>query len=169
MSWQRILEAARRQGMPVIVTDIAGREPMVLLPFDRYERMLETGSPLADDEAEETEVPFDAEDYDDADIGIEKLNEIAMSEAAEVKESEKRAVERESAPDVGDELSRGHVLPLRVFRNLVILYALIFIDFIFIGLTRLADSFVERSDARRRINHTPCSASRVRLALHPNA
>ncbi len=37
MSWQRILEAARRHGMPVIATDIAGREPMVILPLEVFE------------------------------------------------------------------------------------------------------------------------------------
>lgn len=44
MSWQRILEVARRRGMPMIVTDIAGREPMVLLPFEQYERLDESVS-----------------------------------------------------------------------------------------------------------------------------
>ncbi len=39
MSWQRILETARRRGFPVIVTDIAGREPMVVMPFSEYERL----------------------------------------------------------------------------------------------------------------------------------
>lgn len=42
MSWQRILESARRNGFPVIVTDIAGREPMVVMPFDAFEEMNET-------------------------------------------------------------------------------------------------------------------------------
>ncbi|HEU0051154.1 MAG TPA: hypothetical protein VFQ60_03815 [Patescibacteria group bacterium] len=40
-SWQRILEAARRHGMPLIVTDVAGREPLVVLPFDEFERLTE--------------------------------------------------------------------------------------------------------------------------------
>jgi nicotinamidase-related amidase len=34
MSLQRIIELARRQGMPVILTDVAGREPMVVLPLE---------------------------------------------------------------------------------------------------------------------------------------
>ncbi len=41
MSLQRIIELARRQGMPVILTDVAGREPMVVLPLEAYEKMLE--------------------------------------------------------------------------------------------------------------------------------
>ena len=41
MSWQRILESARKNGYPVIVTDIAGREPMVVMPFDTFEEMNE--------------------------------------------------------------------------------------------------------------------------------
>ncbi|PIP60807.1 hypothetical protein COX00_01255 [Candidatus Uhrbacteria bacterium CG22_combo_CG10-13_8_21_14_all_47_17] len=39
MSWQRILETARRNGFPVVVTDIAGREPMVVMPLDAYEAL----------------------------------------------------------------------------------------------------------------------------------
>ncbi|MBP6944460.1 hypothetical protein KBD61_03970 [Patescibacteria group bacterium] len=41
MSLQRIIELARRQGMPVILTDVAGREPMVVLPLEAYEKMLD--------------------------------------------------------------------------------------------------------------------------------
>jgi hypothetical protein len=41
MSWQRVLELARRQGMPVIVTDVAGREPMVVMPLEAYEAITE--------------------------------------------------------------------------------------------------------------------------------
>ncbi|MDO8583883.1 MAG: hypothetical protein Q7R83_01760 [bacterium] len=41
MSWQRILETARRHGFPVIVTDVAGREPTVVVPLNEYERLLE--------------------------------------------------------------------------------------------------------------------------------
>lgn len=43
MSWQRILEVARRRSMPLIVTDIMGREPMVILPFDEFDRLSEGG------------------------------------------------------------------------------------------------------------------------------
>lgn len=41
MSMQRILELARRKGMPVVVTDIAGREAMVVMPFEEYERLVD--------------------------------------------------------------------------------------------------------------------------------
>lgn len=41
MSIQRVLEVARRQNMPVVVTDVAGREPMVILPLASYEAMLD--------------------------------------------------------------------------------------------------------------------------------
>ena len=44
MSLQRVIEVGRKQGIPVIVTDIAGREPMVLLPLDSYERLLNAPS-----------------------------------------------------------------------------------------------------------------------------
>ena len=39
MSWQRILELARQRGLPVIVSDIGGREPMAILPLAEYERL----------------------------------------------------------------------------------------------------------------------------------
>ncbi|MSR85185.1 hypothetical protein EXS71_01980 [Candidatus Uhrbacteria bacterium] len=39
MSWQRILELAREQGMPIIVTDIAGRDSMVVMPLERFEQL----------------------------------------------------------------------------------------------------------------------------------
>lgn len=44
MSFQRVLETARRHGMPVIVTDPAGREPMVLLSLAAYEAITQTGA-----------------------------------------------------------------------------------------------------------------------------
>lgn len=47
MSLQRVIEIGRKQGIPVIVTDIAGREPMVLLPLDTYERLLDAPSESA--------------------------------------------------------------------------------------------------------------------------
>lgn len=50
MSLQRIIELARRQGMPIIMTDVGGREPMVLLSLDTYEEMLDVKptEPLSD-------------------------------------------------------------------------------------------------------------------------
>jgi len=39
MSFQRILETARRMGSPLIVTDAAGREPMVVMTLQMYERI----------------------------------------------------------------------------------------------------------------------------------
>lgn len=44
MSLQRVLETARKTGMPVIMTDIAGREPMVILPLEQFEAMAGLGS-----------------------------------------------------------------------------------------------------------------------------
>lgn len=45
MSLQRVIELARRQGMPIVVTDVAGREPMVLLPLEIYEDLLNEPNP----------------------------------------------------------------------------------------------------------------------------
>ncbi len=47
MSWQRILETARRRGLPLIVTDPAGREPVVILSLQEYERLSEERGPVA--------------------------------------------------------------------------------------------------------------------------
>ena len=51
MSWQRILEAARNSGSPVIVTDVAGREPLAVLPLAEYERLLEARAKKAQADA----------------------------------------------------------------------------------------------------------------------
>lgn len=40
MSWQRVIETARKTGMPIIITDPAGREPMVILPLEQFEAMV---------------------------------------------------------------------------------------------------------------------------------
>lgn len=39
MSIQHVFESARRLGLPVILTDIGGRDPMVVLPLDQFEAM----------------------------------------------------------------------------------------------------------------------------------
>ncbi|MBM3204477.1 hypothetical protein FJZ48_00645 [Candidatus Uhrbacteria bacterium] len=39
MSWQRIFEVARERKLPIIVTDLAGREPMVVMPLEEYEKL----------------------------------------------------------------------------------------------------------------------------------
>jgi hypothetical protein len=44
MSLQRVLETARKTGAPVIVTDVAGREPMVILPLEQFEALTGVGS-----------------------------------------------------------------------------------------------------------------------------
>ena len=46
MSFQRMLEMARRHGMPLVVTDPNGKEPMVVLPLEVYEALVE-GSPAS--------------------------------------------------------------------------------------------------------------------------
>lgn len=43
MSMQRVLETARKLGLPVIMTDVAGREPMVIMPLEQFEAMAGTG------------------------------------------------------------------------------------------------------------------------------
>lgn len=42
MSLQRVLETGRKIGMPVIITDLSGRDPMVILPLEQFEAMAGT-------------------------------------------------------------------------------------------------------------------------------
>lgn len=44
MSFQRMLEMARRHGMPIVVTDPNGKAPMVVLPLETYEALIGDGS-----------------------------------------------------------------------------------------------------------------------------
>ncbi len=44
MSWQRIFETARKQGIPVIVTDGLGRDPLVILPLEQFEALTESNA-----------------------------------------------------------------------------------------------------------------------------
>ena len=39
MQWKRILDAARRNGIPLIVADQNGSEPMVVLSLEQFEAM----------------------------------------------------------------------------------------------------------------------------------
>lgn len=39
MSLQRVFESARKMGVPVIVTDPSGRDPMVVLPLEQFEAL----------------------------------------------------------------------------------------------------------------------------------
>ncbi|MFZ2804591.1 MAG: hypothetical protein WA001_05200 [Patescibacteria group bacterium] len=43
MSLQRIFESARKLGVPVIITDPAGREPLVVLPLEQFEALAGEG------------------------------------------------------------------------------------------------------------------------------
>lgn len=44
MSFQRMLDMARRHGMPLVVTDPNGKAPVVVLPLEVYEALVE-GAP----------------------------------------------------------------------------------------------------------------------------
>jgi len=40
MSWQSVFKTARRLGAPVIVTDQAGEDPLIILPLDIYDELV---------------------------------------------------------------------------------------------------------------------------------
>lgn len=44
MSFQRMIEMARRHGMPIVVTDPNGKEPVVVLSLEVYEALIGEGS-----------------------------------------------------------------------------------------------------------------------------
>ncbi len=88
MSWKRILNTARRNGIPLIVTDPEGHEPMVVMTLEQFEAMSSTPVPpdfdpspsLSDREMEDlghlveeggipTEPMADFEPQDVADVG----------------------------------------------------------------------------------------------------
>ena len=75
MSWQRILESARKNGFPVIVTDIAGREPMVVMPFDTFEEMNEVYQSSLDSWEEERGEEFE---YSDIESGSDETIESSI-------------------------------------------------------------------------------------------
>ncbi len=39
MSFQRIFEMVKRQGMPLVITDGQGKDPLIVLPLDLYEAL----------------------------------------------------------------------------------------------------------------------------------
>ncbi len=45
MSFQRMFEMARRHGVPVVVTDKEGKDPMVILPLEVYEALTDGSAP----------------------------------------------------------------------------------------------------------------------------
>lgn len=49
MSLQRVFESARKLGLPVVVTDPAGREPMVVLSLEQFEAMAGSTENVSDE------------------------------------------------------------------------------------------------------------------------
>ncbi len=88
MSWQRILEVARRQGTPIIVSDIAGREPMVILPFDEYERLIDQRSPPITPRARSEEIAANI-----AEAFESELASVDAEEPIKSKENEEMSLE----------------------------------------------------------------------------
>jgi len=51
MSMQRVFESARKLGVPIILTDPSGRDPMVILPLEQFEAMAGESHPVAPSQA----------------------------------------------------------------------------------------------------------------------
>lgn len=47
MSLQRIFELVKRQGLPLVMTDGQGRDPVIVLPLDVYEALVEASGSSA--------------------------------------------------------------------------------------------------------------------------
>src|SRR5262245_33195529 len=98
MSLQRVLETARKTGLPVIVTDVAGREPMVILPLEQYEALTdseETVAPslpkVAQPRQEIKTVPLPI----DADEGVNVLSESKESTSVRLEAVAEQSLEDE--------------------------------------------------------------------------
>lgn len=91
MSFQRVIETARKTGVPVIMTDVAGREPMVILSLEQFEAMAgdsareSAAAPRKEVKKEKSELDRDVERAL-AELAAEKaearLNEVAADVAA---------------------------------------------------------------------------------------
>lgn len=90
MSFQRVIETARKTGVPVIMTDVAGREPMVILSLEQFEAMAgdsnrETATPRREAKKEKVTIDQDVERAL-AELAAEKaearLNEVAADVSA---------------------------------------------------------------------------------------
>ncbi|KAA0205975.1 hypothetical protein EDM68_03850 [Candidatus Uhrbacteria bacterium] len=82
MSFQRIFEMVKRQGMPLVITDGQGKDPLIVLPLDMYEALADgqaLGAPPSTQEGEKEPViipvkekPSPAESDLLADLSIEE-------------------------------------------------------------------------------------------------
>jgi len=75
MSLQRIIESARKLGVPVIMTDPAGREPLVIVSLEQFEAMAGTSQEVLQDK------PAEAARYSnfDADTAFPEPNLVTQS------------------------------------------------------------------------------------------
>ncbi len=75
MSWKRILKAARKLGMPVIIADESGKDPFVAMTLSKFEDLVEendllTGLDLGEDGFEDDS----EDDLDGLEHGFETLD-----------------------------------------------------------------------------------------------
>ncbi|MFH1077851.1 MAG: hypothetical protein V1745_01035 [Patescibacteria group bacterium] len=109
MSLQRVLETARKTGTPVILTDMAGREPMVILPLEQFEAMAgiatETSkpahrSPVASQESRPSTKKHDLEVVDEAfaDLAAERLKSHVEQVAVQIESMAERRSEKAEIP-----------------------------------------------------------------------
>lgn len=88
MSMQRVLETARKFGLPVIVTDVAGRDPMVMMPLEQFEALTDGGSPVSEPRMM-AEVPRPMDQEVRIPIVREKVEFSSVSEQKTAEESPK--------------------------------------------------------------------------------
>ncbi len=100
MSWQKIFKTARRLGAPVIVTDQAGLDPMIVVPLETYEELIGQGGgaerPFRSKKAEIDESIFEipseeeilASDLKNFPKSSQKLQNDMEAQASEAEEGE---------------------------------------------------------------------------------
>lgn len=83
---QRVTEIARKLGLPVIMTDPSGRDPMVILPLEQFEAMAggetKTPAPLTHKpRPEPTKAPPMVPEINDFPLEIQDLAAMTATEA----------------------------------------------------------------------------------------
>jgi hypothetical protein len=107
MSLQRIFESARRLGVPVIVTDPSGREPMVVLPLEQFEAMATAGEAAPRAPSLKEEKP---------EVSYIPSAQSQTSEAVRIQEKplnrEENVLAKEEMPNISADLAGMEEIPL---------------------------------------------------------
>jgi hypothetical protein len=94
MSFQRIFETARRMGSPLVITDPAGREPMVVMTLEAFERMGD-GLPVTSRKSKVESQPMPQTQEQEVVTFIEVMKEPEKAQVSEISMEERFFIEPE--------------------------------------------------------------------------